>query len=98
MDSTLKLLSGATKDALGVFRPSGDPREVFCQVSSVSSSEWFEGGRIGLSPDLRVTVFAGDYAGEQAVEHEGVKYAVYRTYRDGDYVELYLQQEKGARA
>ena len=69
--------------------------EVFAQVQSVSSSEFFNASQIGLAPDVRFVMFAGDYQGEEVVEHEGKNYSVYRVYHNGDFVELYCQREAG---
>ena len=71
-------------------------QRVFCNVQSVSTSEWFEGGRSGLNPVYRFTMFEPDYNGEEIVEFNGVRYAVYRTYHAKDNnIELYVQKEGG---
>ena len=85
-----------TKDAYGVLQRSETKRKVFADVSSVSASEFFEGGRNGLKPALRFTIFAYDYKGEDVIECDGVQYSVYRTYnRNYDQVELYCELKKG---
>lgn len=56
-------------------------RQVFCNVSSVSGTEWLEAGRNGIKPEYRFTVFAPDYAGETVCEYNGSRYSVYRTYQ-----------------
>ena len=85
-----------TEDAYGVLKPTQTRRQVFCNVSSVSASEWFEGGRNGLNPEWRFTMFAYDYQGEEIVEYSGVQYSIYRTYRArNDTIELYVQLRKG---
>lgn len=71
-------------------------RMVYCSVSSVSQSEWFEGGRNGLNPQLRFTMFAPDYHGESELEFEGVVYTIYRTYLGKDeFIDLYTELKKG---
>lgn len=71
-------------------------REVFCQVNSVTASEFFEGGRNGLNPELRFTMFAGDYEGERTVGYNGQKYAIYRTFvTRNDTIELYAERQGG---
>ena len=49
-----------------------------------------------LQPELKFTVFFGDYENESVVEFQGNRYAVYRTYRAGDYMELYVERKIGA--
>lgn len=71
-------------------------RDVFAQVQSVNASEWFEGGRNGLNPEYRFTLFKYDYDGEQIVRYKGTVYQIYRTYeRRDDEIELYCEKRKG---
>lgn len=70
--------------------------DVFSNVSSVTLMEWTEGGRIGLNPEFRMTMFAYDYHGEHILEFNGVRYSIYRTYRTrDDMIELYVEERKG---
>lgn len=84
-----------TRDKYGVDRESETLSQVFCRVDSISQSEWFEGGRSGLNPAYRFTIFAGDYNDEETVDYAGERYAVYRTYQNGDYMELYTEHKEG---
>ena len=97
MDNVIKLLSAIEyKDDYGVTRQTYVAREVMCQVDSVTRAEFFDGGRSGLNPQFRMTMFRGDYEGESKVEFEGKTYAVYRTYMtDFDYIELYVERRGG---
>lgn len=71
-------------------------RKVFCRVGSISASEFFSAGQSGLLAVCRVTMFAPEYKGELTVELDKVRYTVYRTYQNGDDIELYLKKEVGA--
>ena len=85
-----------SKNALGVYQTTLSYREVFCNVSSVSAVEFFDGGQQGLKPEYRMTLFFGDYAGEELLEYNGKTYAIYRTYkRQNDSVELYVERKGG---
>ena len=85
-----------TQDDYGVPRPTPTAREVYCQVESVSASEFFEAGRNGLNPEFRFTMFFGDYDGESVIEYNGNTYSVYRTYqRKTDTLELYVERKGG---
>lgn len=88
--------STRTQDANGVWRATETARDVFCQVDSVTASEFFEGGRNGLNPEYRFTMFAYDYDGESTVKYKGKAYGIYRTYfgRD-DTIELYAERKGG---
>ena len=85
-----------TRDNAGVMKPAEISTQVFCNIQSVTASEWFEGGRNGLNPEYRLTMFEGDYSGQEIVQLDGVRYAVYRTYKTKDNnIELYVQKEGG---
>ena len=96
-DDVIKLYTvNRTQDAYGRWMETTPTvREVFAKVKSISRSEFFNAGRQGLNPDLQFTVFTGDYNGETIIEYNGKTYAVYRTYEDGDYMELYVERKGG---
>lgn len=95
--STITLINTTyTPDEYGVERPQESERTVFCQVRSVTSSEFFEGGRNGLNPAFRFTIFFGDYKGERICVYKGERYAIYRTYQErNDNLELYVERQGG---
>jgi hypothetical protein len=85
-----------TQNDFGVWEEHETRRNVFCQVDSVSRSEFFEGGRNGLNPEYRFKLFFGDYNGETVVIFKGSAYSVYRTYQPRtDTVELYVERKGG---
>ena len=86
-----------TRDSLGVNKTQEIKREVFCNVSSVTASEFFDGGRSGLNPSYRMTMFAGDYEDEKLLEFNGNRYSIYRTFIKGsDSIELYVERKGGS--
>lgn len=86
------------QNSIGEWTASEQLVEVFAELQSVSSSEWFNASQIGLAPDYRLTMFKGDYQGEEVIEYDGERYSVYRVYHNGDFVELYCQREAGTSA
>lgn len=85
------------KDDIGQQVPVETRRDVFCNVTSVSASEFFDAGKAGLKPEFRATMFVYDYGGEKTVELDGARYGVYRTYLGrNETIELYLEQKVGA--
>ena len=85
-----------TVDSIGQQVPQETRRNVFCNISSVSASEFFDAGRAGLKPEYRATMFAPDYEREEIVEMDGVQYGVYRTYLGrNETIELYLERKAG---
>lgn len=84
------------KNDFGVYEPVSETRDVFCQVRSITRSEFFDAGRNGLNPEFEFDVFFGDYEGERTVIYKDQRYAVYRTYQARtDVLELYVQREGG---
>ena len=94
---TIKLISTTkAQDERGVWKVTEAAREVFCNVQSVTASEFFEGGRNGLKPEYKFVMFFGDYNGEQIVVYKGHPYGVYRTYHAStDVLELYAERKAG---
>lgn len=85
-----------TLNDYGVLEKQETKRKVFVNVSSVSSAEWFEGGRNGLNPQFRFTMFTYDYENEKIIEYNSKQYTIYRTYiRKQDEIELYTELKKG---
>lgn len=84
------------QDTNGVMQKTERPWAVFCQTDSVSRDEFFEGGRNGLNPSFRFTIFAFDYHGETECEYKGLRYSIYRTYNSrNDTLELYAERKGG---
>ena len=71
--------------------------DVFAEVDSVSQSEFFAAQDTELKPEYKFTVFFGNYNGQSLIEYEGETYSVYRTYRTGDNLELYVERKIGER-
>ena len=96
--SNVITLIGTTReqDSFGIWREQYTERNVFCDVQSVSQTEFFEGGSNGLNPAYQFTMFFGDYNGESLVKYNGDTYAVYRTYHARtDDLELYVERKGG---
>ena len=71
-------------------------KTVFCEVFSIGQGEFFAAANTELNPEYRFNIFFGDYDGQEIVKYKGVKYAIYRTYRTGDDLELYVERKIGA--
>lgn len=80
----------------GIISEQPTERMVLADVASVSLSEWSEGSRIGLNPEIRFTMFAPDYQGEEILKYNGRYYSVYRTYIWRNHkVDLYCERRHG---
>lgn len=71
--------------------------EIFVTVESVSRREWYDAGKSGLNPEIKLTTAAINYSGEKEIEYNGISYAVYRSYQSSntDQIELYLERKNG---
>lgn len=95
-DTAIYLITATySRDDYGREVETETKRQVFANLSSITRSEWFEGHQNNLNPDHLFTVFHADYQGEATLEWEGKRYGIYRTYRTGDYVELYAEGKDG---
>lgn len=72
-------------------------KEVFCNVRSITQTEWFEAGRNGIEhPSFIFTMFRYDYDGQKIVEFEGQRYGVFRTYiARNNNIELHCEAKGG---
>ena len=94
----VKLISLTTsQDEYGATRKVEHAREVFCDVASVSSAEFFRAHQNSMNAAFQIKMFRYDYEGEQLLEYEGKKYAIYRTHcpRGSDDIELYVEKKEG---
>lgn len=100
MDAVITLVKETyTQDDYGVWKPTKSEKDVFCKVESVTRAEFFGGGRNGLNPEYRFTMFSGDYEGEAVCIYNGLPYSIYRTYHAKmDEIELYVQRKGGTNA
>ena len=84
------------EDSIGNFVAVETRRDVYCNIASVSGSEWLEAGRIGIASQYKITVFEYDYQGETIAELNGKRYGIYRTYiGKNENLELYLDRKAG---
>lgn len=92
---TLRKLTAAKRPD-GIMATTTEDTTIFCDVSSVSASEFFAAGQNGIHAEFRFTAWADEYSGQQDVLYLGKAYRVYRTYRpDVDHIELYVEERIG---
>lgn len=91
------LTTAKEQDDYGVWVETITSKDVFAQVDSVTRAEFFEGGRNGLNPEYRMTMFSGDYDGQKMLIYNGNTYSIYRTYMaKNDTIELYVERKGGS--
>lgn len=98
MDDLIILIAFTySQDEIGQMVAAEQRTPVWASIQSVSRLEWMQAGQQGLNPSLMVSTPTVNYHGEEQVEVDGKRYAVYRTYfnRDSDMIELYLTDKVG---
>ena len=71
-------------------------RMVYCQIKSVSRSDFWQAKAIGLEPEIVLVLSdAIDYHDERIVVYNGKEYEVLRTYDNGAGIEITLQRARG---
>lgn len=84
-----------TSDVYGNQVSTETDSQVFCEVRSISQSEFFAGGETGHRPVYRFDVFFGDYNNQQIVTYKNKRYYIYRVYQNNDICELYAEERGG---
>lgn len=80
-------------DQLGNQVPTKTEIIVYCDVKSISRSEFYYASNTGLKPSIVFTVNDFDYNKQELVKFEGQEYNVIRTYlKSIDKVELTCQK------
>jgi len=95
-DVLILIAQAMSKDDYGNEIATETERQVMCEVYSISQTEFYAAANTELNPEYRFDVFFGDYQGEDVVSYQGNRYAIYRTYRRGDTLELYAERKIGA--
>ena len=97
MTDTLTLITQTiTLDAYGNEVAAETEAIVYCEVDFITQTEFYQAANTELNPEYRFTVFFGDYDGQKMVEYKDTRYVIYRSYRAGDYMELYAERKIGA--
>lgn len=74
-------------------------KSVPAQKTDITQREYFQAAAIGLKPQAVFTVRVGYYHGEDRLTtHRGEVLAIYRSFRDGEWVELYCERRAGIHA
>ena len=95
MDSAEIILVSKTyaSDSIGNQIAQRAEKKVFAQIGSITQKEFSAAGQMGLKTELKAVVWKFEYSGEEAVILNDTEYAIYRTYVNGDKIELYLTKE-----
>ena len=95
-DVLILIAQAITVDEYGNEVATETERQIYCEVYSISQTEFYAAANTELNPEYRFDIFFGDYQGEDVCLFNGNRYAIYRTYRAGDTLELYAERKIGA--
>ncbi len=70
-------------------------KQVFANKRSVSQTEFFNGGQGGLRPQYQFMIRLSEYNDESELIFESKTYSIYRTYENGENIELYCELRVG---
>ncbi len=86
------------KDKIGQIKKKTETKtEIFITILSITRNEFYKAGSSGITPDYVLKTASINYTGEQEIEIDGVRYAIYRVYNppDSDDIELYVHKKAG---
>lgn len=96
ISGTAKLIAKTyTYDSIGQAVETESYTEIFVEERSITRTEWAEAGRVGHNPSIQLVTPYMNYNNQEEVEYKGVRYSIYRTYLNGDNIELYLEKKGG---
>ena len=84
-----------TTNTYGIEEMTETERTVFCEVNSITQTEFYAAANTEFNPEYKFNVFFGDYEGESLLAFNDNRYSIYRTFRTGDYMELYAERKVG---
>lgn len=94
-DFELTLIGGEyTVDEYGNYTKTEKRKTVYCDLRSVTRSEFYSSAQAGLSPSDVFIINAFEYSGESEVELMGERFSVIRTYKtDEELIELTCEKK-----
>lgn len=74
-------------------------RDVFCRVASIGQAEFYQSYAVDVHPEAKfILADYLDYNGETLADYNGKRYAILRTYRTGQTLELTVAQASAEEA
>ena len=84
-----------TEDDIGNSVSETSETAVFCEISSVSQSEFYKAAAVGYKPQCRLKMWQDEYGGQSLVRIGKVYYTVIRNFTANGMTELYLEGRVG---
>jgi len=88
-DELILIKESFTLDSIGNQIPVEIENPVFCDVKSISRSEFYNAATTGLKPSIVFIIHCYEYDDEEKIKFEDKKYKIIRTYlKSVDEIEL----------
>jgi SPP1 family predicted phage head-tail adaptor len=89
----IKLISATySKNTIGDYIKTPDPRQVFANKKSIRQTEFYQAQATGLKPELMFEIRTIEYQGESTLEYDEKDYSIIRAYdKNGEITELVCQ-------
>ena len=84
-------------DTAIIIRDETHKKEVIGEINSAGQREFFTAGQNGFKPEYVIKMWFADYSGERVIEVDGIRYAIYRTFKIGNFINLYCERRTGLR-
>ena len=84
-----------TEDDIGNSVSETSETAVFCEISSVSQSEFYKAAAVGYKPQCRLKMWQDEYGGQSLVRIGKVYYSVIRNFTANGTTELYIEGRVG---
>lgn len=84
-----------TYDSIGQAVETTTTTEIFVEERAITRQEWAEAGRLGLNPQIQLSTPSMNYSGQTDIIYNSKTYGIYRTYKNGGNIELYLELKGG---
>lgn len=96
-DECMLITQSATVNDLGIQADTADEATpVYCAHLSVEGKEYYEAAQQGLRPEMILAIHTEEYDGQEYVDFDGKRYAIYRRYDRADgLTELYCTLRLG---
>jgi len=96
MDTVINLVAlNIEKNAFGEDVEEETLMPVFASIENVGRAEFFKASELALAPQFTARTAAINYSGQRILELDGQRFGIYRTFLDGDDIELYCEKKAG---
>lgn len=83
-DELILIKNTFENDSIGNQIEKNEESIVFCEVKSISRTEFYQAAQSGMKPGAAFIIYGFEYDNQEFVRHNGIKYKVIKTYKIND--------------